>query len=147
MKLVEATPFPKGVFRLQIFRCGRLIESVCERNLWVVNGSQAVAQLVGGTVTGNSITQIGFGTNGSAPTVGNTALTGAYTKALGTVSYPASGQVSWVFTLGSTEANGLAILELGLLTAGGALAARKVRATPIYKSSAVTLAGSWTIQF
>jgi hypothetical protein len=138
---------PTGDFYLEVRRRGELIEVVDEKNLIVIGSQQAHAKLLGGDVTGQSVTQIGFGTGAVAPVFGNTSLTGAYTKALDGHSYPATNQVQFAFSLGSTEANGVAISEFGLLTAGGALYARKTRTLPLNKDTDLTLSGTWTINF
>jgi hypothetical protein len=147
MQLRDHPGRPIGTFRLKVFRYGRLIQSVCERNLWVAAGSNNTAQFYGGGGSPGPITTIGFGTNSAPPALTDNALTGSYLRAIGTVTFPSAGLVSFAFTLGSTEANGMAISEFGLLTASSTLCARKNRSTPIYKSAAVTLAGSWSIQF
>lgn len=138
---------PVGHLVFDVFRGGKLIEHFEERNL-IVNGSKQVhARLLGGDVTNRSITQFGVGTNGTAPAAGNTALTGAFTKAVDTTSYPASNQVKFDFSLSSAEANGMAIMEFGLLTAGGVLYARRVRASALNKDTDISISGSWTITF
>lgn len=138
---------PSGVFELAIYRRGRLIQEVREHNLVVDNYKVTHARLIGGDVTNRSITTFGVGTNGTAPVAGNTALTGAFTKAIGSVTYPASNQVSFAFSLASGEANGMAILEFGLLTGGGLLYARKVRSVALNKESDISFTGTWTITF
>lgn len=138
---------PHGDFYLEVFRRGKLIEVFEEKNLIVVGSQQAHAKLLGGDVTGQSVTQIGFGTGTVAPAFGNTALTSAYTKALDGHSYPATNQVQFAFSLGTTEANGVAISEFGLLTASGALYSRKTRTAPLNKDSDLTFQGNWTISF
>jgi hypothetical protein len=146
MKIRDRPDRPIGIFRLNVYRRGRLIERVCEPNLWVNAGSANSAYFYGGGSAG-PVTQIGFGTNAAAPAVTDTALTGAYLTAVGAITYPSAGMVAFAFSLGSGVANGIAISEFGLLTAAGTLIARKNRTTPIYKSALVTLAGSWSIQF
>ena len=138
---------PSGLFLLRVFKDGDLVEVFEEKNLIVDLSKQIHAKLLGGSVSGQSVTQIGFGTNDTAPASGNTALTGAYTKAVDTVTYPASNQVQFSFSLGSGENNGMAILEFGLVTGGGTLYARKVRASALNKASDIALSGSWTISF
>lgn len=140
---------PKGHFLLKVYRRGLIVPELCvdEPNL-IVNGSKtAHAHLLGGDVTGRSVTTIGFGTSGTAPATGNTALTGAFTKAVDAVTYPDASSVTFAFSLGTTENNGMAILEFGLLTGGGALYARKVRSVALNKDSDLSFAGSWTIAF
>lgn len=138
---------PTGRFRLEIYRRGTLIEVFEENNLIVDNSKQIHAHLLGGDVTNRSVTQIGFGTNPTAPVGGNTALTGAYVKTIDLVTYPATNQVNFAFSLGTSEAQGLAISEFGLITAGNMLYARKVRSLPLNKDVDLTLAGSWLISF
>ena len=136
----------RGIVAWRVFRHGAVIEDVRDDNL-VVAGARAVnASLVGGA-PGFAITRFGIGTSLLAAVPGNTLLTGAYTNALSAVTYPTAGQVQFTFGLGPTEANGMAIGEIGLLTAGGILYARKVRAGALTKTSAVSLAGTWTLVF
>lgn len=147
MQLKDHLFAPSGRFLLKVFRRGILIEEVDENNL-IVDGSKLIhAKLLGGTVTNNSVTQIGFGTNGTAPSGGNTSLTGQYAKNLDSVSYPASNKVQFNFSLASGEDNGQSIMEFGLLTGSGALYARKVRSSALNKDTDISLSGTWTISF
>lgn len=138
---------PSGLFVLNIFRRGQLIETIEEKNLIVDASKQIHAKLLGGSVANQSVTQIGFGVNGTAPAGGNTSLTSAYVKAVDAVSYPLTNQVQFSFSLGSGEANPLAIMEFGLLTAGNVLYARKVRSAALNKDSDLSFSGTWTISF
>lgn len=138
---------PSGLFTLDIFRKGKLIERFEENNLIVDNSKQIHARLLGGSVAGQSVTQFGVGTNGTAPVGGNSSLTGQYLKPIDLVTYPQANQTQFAFSLGTTEANGLAIMEFGLFTAAGALYARKVRSAALNKASDLTLAGTWLITF
>jgi len=147
LELADQLSAPTGEFRLRVYRGSELIEEFIEKNL-IVDGSKLIhAKLLGGAVANNSVTQISFGTSGTAPASGNTSITNPYTKAIDTVTYPASNQVSFNFSLGTSENNGAAIMEFGLLTAGSALYARKVRAAALSKASDLTLSGSWIITF
>lgn len=138
---------PTGEFILSVYRGDELVEEFVEKNLIVDGSKLMLSKLLGGTVTNNSVTQISFGTSGTAPAAGNTAITNPFTKAVDTVTYPATGQVSFNFSLGTSEANGKAILEFGLLSGAGALFARKVRSSALNKESDLTLSGSWVITF
>lgn len=138
---------PSGLFVLNVFRRGELIERMEEKNLIVDGSKQVHAKLLGGDVTNRSVTQFSVGTSGTAPAAGNTTITSPYTKALDLVTYPATNQVQFSFSLGTGEANGKAILEFGLLTAGGVLYARKVRTLALNKESDISFAGTWTISF
>lgn len=138
---------PRGHFLLKVYRGSELVDVVDKPNLIVDGSKQIHAKLLGGTFTNNNVTTIGFGTNGAAPAGGNTSLTGAYTKALDSVTFPASNQVAFNFSLAAIENNGMAILEFGLLTGASALYARVVRSSALNKASDISIAGSWTISF
>lgn len=138
---------PSGIFLLNVYRRGELVEVYEDKNLIVDGARLTMARLLGGDVTNRSITQIGFGIGTSAPAAGNTGLTGAFLKPTDGVSYPASNQVRFAFSLGTTEFNGQPISEFGLFTAGGTLYARKVRAAPLNKDTDLSFSGTWTITF
>lgn len=147
MQLNDKADAPSGHFVLDIFRGGKLIEHFEEKNLIVDGSKQIHARLLGGDVTNRSVTQFAVGTNGTAPAGGNTTITGAFAKAVDNVTYPLVNQVQFAFSLAAGEANGMAILEFGLLTAAGALYARKVRAAALNKDADISLSGTWTITF
>lgn len=138
---------PTGWLRYKVFRCGELIEEFDDHNLIVVGSQVTHAHLLGGDVTNRSITQMGFGTNGTPEAFSNTALTNAYVNSTQAPTYPQTNQVSFGFSLGTNEANGLAIMEFGLLTAGNVLYARRTRTTALNKQSDVTVTGTWVISF
>lgn len=147
MKLQDDVRGPTGHFVLNVFRRGVLVERFEEANLVVDASKQPMAKLIGGSVTNQSVTQIAFGTNGTAPAAGNIAITSPYAKGFDSVTYPATNQVSFNFSLGSTESNGVAINEFGLLTQAGALFARKVRSAALNKDTDLSFTGSWVITF
>jgi len=136
-----------GLFHLDIFRGGKLIEVFEEKNLIVDLSKQTHARLLGGDVTNRSVSKIGFGTNGTAPAAGNTVITGIFSKNVDSVTYPLTNQVTFAFSLAAGENNGMAIMEFGLLTTGNVLYARKTRALALNKDSDISLTGSWTITF
>ena len=138
---------PSGHFRLEVYRRGELVDVYEEKNLIVDGSRQVHARLLGGDVTNRSVTQISFGTSATAPAPGNTTITNPFTKAVDNVTYPATNQVRFSFSLGTSESNGRAISEFGLLTAGGVLYARRTRSAPLNKDSDITLSGTWTISF
>lgn len=138
----------KGIFRLKIYdaKTGRLIEEYEDKNLVVNGGRTAVTKLLGGEGSGKSLTKIAFGTNSTAPTAADTLITGAYSKSLGSVSYPTVSSVRWNWELNDTEANGMAIVEFGILCNDNTLFARKTRDV-INKNSSIRLVGTWEISF
>jgi hypothetical protein len=147
LKFSDISAAPIGHFHLEIFRKGKLIEVFDQKNLIVLNSKKIHAHLLGGDVTGYSVSQISYGSNPTAPVSGNTTITTPYTKALDGETYPVDGTASFAFSLGTGEANGLAISEFGLLTASGLLYARKTRTAPLNKDTDITLSGSWSIVF
>lgn len=147
MHLAEHSVAPHGHFRLELIRRGIVVDVDDHPNIIVDLAKQTQARLIGGDVTNRSITKIGVGTGSGAAATGNTSLTSAFVKTLASVTYPQTNQVQFAFTIASGEANGLAIMEFGLFTAGDVLFARRVRAGAINKDSELTLSGTWTITY
>lgn len=137
----------RGFLDYVVRRNGHVIECVREENLVVDTSKLMLSRLLGGDVANRSVTQIGVGTNGTAPVNGNTALTSPFTKAIDGHTYPSTSSINFAFSLGSGDANGIAILEFGLLAADGTLFSRKTRASALNKASDITVAGTWLIQF
>ncbi|MDR0997276.1 MAG: phage tail protein [Zoogloeaceae bacterium] len=141
-----------GHFHVEIFRRGKLIDIIDERNLIVDGAKNQLARLIGGDGANRQITRIGFGVGQTAAQPGDSALTlppgigQSAIKGIGRVSYPAPGQVQFDWGLSTSELNGVAITEFGLFCADGTLFSRKHRA-PIQKESDLSLSGSWTIIF
>jgi len=135
-----------GVFQLRVWRRGALILAQHDPNMIVALAKDALAQLVAGDGAQQHVTQIAFGTDGTAPTPDDVSLTDTFAKAIDGFAYPAPGQVAFNWTLGTAEANGLAIREFGLLTVDDTLFARKSRAV-IEKDDDLSLEGTWTLIF
>jgi hypothetical protein len=139
----------KGLLRYTVFKNGIPVETVEKKNL-IVNGARVqMAYLVAGNGAGRHITKIAFGTNGTNPTLADTVMTNAYEKPLSAHSYPEPGQVQFDWKLETTEANGMAIMEFGLVTGDGTLFSRRVRenGTPINKAEDISIEGQWIIIF
>ncbi len=149
MILTDTQPL-RGDFCLQVWRdtpAGRvLVEQIDERNMIVNGAKNQLARLIGGDPANRHVNRIAFGVGRSPASPNDTALTGAYTKALTATAYPQPGQVRFDWSLSAGEANGKSITEFGLICADGTLFARKARA-PIEKDSDLSLTGSWTILF
>jgi hypothetical protein len=137
----------QGIFELEVFQAGKLIEKVFEENLIVNGGKMQMARLVAGNVEGRSIHKIAFGTSGANSEVGDTLITNQWEKPISGFIYPANGRVQFDWELLVTENNGMEILEFGLLTADGTLFARRNRTNPVYKDSDISFEGHWTIIF
>ena len=141
----------RGILEYKVYRhrgdAKKLIDEFMEENL-IVNGARnQMARLIAGSFTNRNINRISFGTNGTAPVVENTVITGAFTKAVAGFTYPAMGQVTIAWNLLTTENNGMAIREFGLICADNTLFSRRVRANPIHKESDISIEGQWTIIF
>ena len=146
MELSDAKQI-KGIFRLWVKDAtGKVLEQYEDLNLVVNTGRTQASKLLGGDVTNRHVNRISFGTNGSAPALGDTAITGPFNKNVSLVSYPSAGVVKFDWSLELAENNGVTIREYGLLCADGVLFARKTRAA-IDKTSAIRLEGSWQIEY
>lgn len=147
MRFADNAHSPRGEFELLVYRSGIVVEHYRDSNLIVAQASGIAAQLLGGDVADNSVSHIAFGDGSSPAAPENTLLSQPFTKPLDGHSYPDSISVTFSFSLGASEANGKAIHEFGLLTSGGRLYARKVRAGPLVKDSELSLKGTWRIVF
>lgn len=146
--MIEPLRPPSGKLRAKLFRHGRLVEAWESPNMAVVGSGLVNAQMVSGGTAAGPIAQIGFGSNAAAIAYGNTALSlDAYLKAVDGVTYPAPNQAAFAISLSTFEANGQTIAEYGLLTAGGILYARLVRAAPLIKDQSMSFTATWTLSF
>lgn len=137
----------RGIFHLEIRNAkGELIEEYTDDNLIVTNGKNCLAILLGAANANKRVTKIGFGTDGTDPLPGDTGLTSSYVKAIDSYSTADTTSVVFTWSLGTAEANGKAIQEFGLISVDNTLFARKTRAV-INKTSDLSLAGTWRIQF
>jgi hypothetical protein len=146
MKVTEETKLI-GIFSLNIHdKNGKIIESFQEKNLIVTKGRENMSKLI--SASGNSyfVDEIGFGTDGTTPTAGDLVLTGSTTKAFDSITYPDPNSVEFNWSLGLSEANGMAIAEFGLISNNGDLFARKSRSV-INKESDFSITGTWKIIF
>lgn len=138
---------PTGTLSIQVFRDGVCVEEV-GLNLVVDLSKQIQSRLLGGD-SGWDVTKIAVGTSGTPTAPGDSALAGAFVKAIDKVEYPSDTSVVFFFSLAKEEANGMAIREFGLLADNGTLFARKVRATgaALEKDAELSIRGTWKIQF
>jgi hypothetical protein len=141
----------RGILEYKVYRhrgkARELIEDAKGENL-IVNGARnQMARLIAGDFTNRNITKIAFGTSGAAPTVDDADLANAFIKNVSGFTYPAMGQVTIAWNLLTSEDNGQAIMEFGLVCADGTLFSRRIRENPIYKESDISIEGLWTIIF
>lgn len=135
-----------GSIEINVYKHGKLIETIRKQNLVVTNGLQMLANLLGGTILNNVPQMIGFGTGTAAPILSDNTLTGITTKTLGTPTYPNPNQIAFPFSVLTTDAN-MNVTEMGLLTANSTLFNRIVLTNPIIKDSSISFTGTWTITF
>jgi len=145
-KYVEQTAV-RGRLRYTVFKNGLPIEEFKDNNLVVDGGKLQMAHLIAGDVAARSIDRIAVGTSGNVPTAADTQITGAFVKPVEGFEYPENGQVQINWKLLTSEANGIAIREFGLLAANGTLFARRIRDLPINKESDISIEGEWIIIF
>lgn len=137
----------RGEFELTIKNAlGKIIEKYCDKNLIVNVAKTSLAKLLAGDGANKNITKISFGTNAVAPDVADTDITGAFTKAIGAISYPEYNSVLFNYSLGLAENNGMDIVEFGLVSNDNSLFARKTRSI-ITKTSDLQFSGTWKIIF
>jgi hypothetical protein len=137
----------RGVFRLRIWKDGKLVEEEGDHNMIVDGARYQMAHFVAGDTEGRRVTAIALGTNGTPPAPGDQEITAPFVKDIVSVEYPASGQVQFNWLITTAEANDMAIMEFGLLCEDGTLFARYVRQKPLNKDSDFLLEGDWTIEF
>lgn len=141
-----------GRLVLEIRKNGKTIKTIEGENTVVSLGRQAVAQLLGGDVTDNSVTYFKAGTSTASTTVSMSDLgtpvniDADQVKPIDSVTYPSQTSVRFNFTIGTSEANGNALSELGLFTDNDDMVARKVFPA-IDKTSDIEIVGLWTILF
>jgi hypothetical protein len=137
----------RGIFKLNVFRCGKIIETLEDHNLIVDGARIQMAHLIAGDASGRKISKISFGTSGMPPAASDQAIANPFTKTLDGFTYPEEGQAGFSWSLSTAEDNGQAILEFGLVCDDGTLFARRTRTNPINKESDISLEGTWTIIF
>jgi hypothetical protein len=176
MRIEEKTGL-RGAFRFRVWKDGTLVEESGDRNMIVDGARFEMARLVAGDAEDRHIVAIALGTvvNPAAcasadlllefclwqnsarncrkaaiappPAPGDTAITDPFVKAVESVEYPAPGQARFNWLVAANEANGMAVMEFGLICADGTLFARYVRKEPLNKDSDFLLEGDWTIEF
>lgn len=129
---------------------GKILQKFSSHNVITDNGVIATLKLLGNIGVGgnlNPITKIGFGSNGDAEGVSDTALTDAYIRELVHSQVEDDGKsVTFDFELGTEEDNPAIIREMGLVCEDGTtLFSRRTIAVAIEKNENIAVSGSWTI--
>jgi hypothetical protein len=137
----------KGIFSLIVKdKKGNVIEEYEDRNLIVDKARYNMAQLISVAANNYYIDSIAFGVGTNDANVADLGLTSPINFAFDSIEYPDNNSVAFNWSLGLSDANGIAITEFGLMSHNGDLFARKVRAA-INKTSDFTITGTWKIIF
>ena len=137
------------VIRVRDALTGKLIAEWKYENLIVTSGKKTMARLLGGDAgyANEEVSKMGFGDDNTAPVLGDTDVRNEVILKAATPSYPLDDQVQFDATLGSGEANGSTIRELGLKTETTEYLFSRVVISDIIKTAANTVAVSWIIDF
>ena len=143
---------------------GNIVDYFNDSNMIMSVAKDTLAHLVGGDVSGKSVTKIALGNSDVTPSPDNNSIGGivstelssglnstdglsvAYLKSLTSHTYPSTGRISFNWALDYGEANGLEIREFGLICSDLSMFARKTRGV-IAKGSDLSITGVWTIIF
>jgi hypothetical protein len=138
----------RGSLELIVRRSGRVVLHDKDRNLIVNGARQNMARLLTGEGSNRIINRIAVGTNGAPPSPTDTAITNAFMKPITSFSYPTPTSARFNFLIKENEANGMAIMEFGLIAADGSLFARRTRGGKVIeKEDDLEIEGFWTILF
>ena len=134
----------RGHVHLEVKRAGNLIDVDDDHNVVVLGGRARLAGLLGGRDTGKYIANVGVGTSDSAATESDTNLTGRVLIPVSGAEYDGA-KVRFNFMIGSSQANGVTIRELGLFFSDNTLFSRRVRRSAIGKEDDIEISGYWDI--
>jgi hypothetical protein len=134
----------RGHVHLEIRKNGQLIDMEDDHNVVVTGGRSKLAGLLGGRDAGKYITLVGVGTNAAAATEADTNLTDRVLIPVSNAAYEGA-KVRFNFTIGSGQANGLTIRELGLFFSDNTMFSRRVRRSAIGKEDDIEINGYWDI--
>lgn len=143
IEMKDTAPRLRGAVELKIYKNGVLKEVDRDHNLIVMAGRSKLARMLGGGYASH-INRIGVGTGSTPAADGDTGLTAAAYIPISGVEYDA-GKVRFNFTIGTEQANGLAIRELGLFFEDGTIFSRRVRKSVIGKENDIQITGYWEI--
>lgn len=133
----------RGSVELKIYRNGVLEEIEREHNLIVTAGRSKLAKLLGGGYAGG-INRVGVGTGSTPAADTDTGLTSPVYIPVKSVEY-STAKVRFNFVIGTSDANGVNIRELGLFFADNTMFSRRVRKSVIGKEADLHITGYWEI--
>lgn len=147
MYSADRLSLPRGHFSLVVRQHGLVVMRFEAPNLVVNGAATALAKQLAGLTT---IDRIGIGDDGSAPTVGDTTLTGDYTRQITDIDASTNEvRFNWVIPANEGPSTPMAVREFGLLAADGTLVARRILNNPVTKSDAngIELSGQWRLSW
>jgi hypothetical protein len=129
---------------LKVYVDGELVGD--QDNLVVDTGLDAIIEAFGGDAN-KVVDSMSAGTGTTAPIAADVAMeTPTFSKALTSITFPATGQVLLTFDIIPGEATGSAFTEFGLIAADGAtLVARWVDGNTYNKTALNTIHGEWEL--
>ena len=133
----------RGSVELKIYRNGVLEEIEREHNLIVTAGRSKLAKLLGGGYAGG-INRVGVGTGSTPAADTDTGLTSPVYIPVKSVEY-STAKVRFNFVIGTSDANGVNIRELGLFFADNTMFSRRGRKSVIGKEADLQITGYWEI--
>ena len=133
----------RGSVELKIYRNGVLEEIEREHNLIVTAGRSKLAKMLGGGYAGG-INRVGVGTGSTPAADTDTGLTSPVYIPVKSVEY-STAKVRFNFVIGTSDANGVNIRELGLFFADNTMFSRRVRKSVIGKEADLQITGYWEI--
>jgi len=145
IRIQETMPPMRGCFNMRVYKRGKLLYEHNERNMIVSGARTTVAMHLMGDCEAAQIAKIAFGTSANVATPDDTAITDAYIKPLLGATLITPTQIEFQWGLKANEANGMHIIEFGLLLENETLFARKVWAEAIPKLPEFSLEGEWII--
>lgn len=143
IEMKDTAPRLRGAVELKIYKNGVLKEVERDHNLIVMAGRSKLAKLLGGGYEGH-INRIGVGAGSTPAADDDTGLTGTVYVPISSTEYDA-GKVKFNFAIGTEQANGLSIRELGLFFEDGTIFSRRVRKSVIGKENDIQITGYWEI--
>ena len=139
----------KGHVRVTITDArGHIVEQFEQRNLVVTAGRNLLRDFLNNTAP-TGLTHIALGTDATASDATQTALVAEVYRDLITSRATDVGQLTLTLYLGTTQANGNTLREVGLFNAAslGTMYARVPLASSIAKTSAIAVTFTWTLTF
>ena len=133
----------RGSVELKIYRNGVLEEIEREHNLIVTAGRSKLAKLLGGGYAGG-INRVGVGTGSTPAADTDTGLTSPVYIPVKSVEY-STAKVRFNFVIGTSDANGVNIRELGLFFADNTMFSRRVRKPVTGQEADLQITGYWEI--